>query len=461
MRETIGIARKQLRKRRAGKRAAMLGQVGSGGFCHWRSARARNSGCRSRIIDCARYNQSGRCRCASCFPTTTATSRRASSASPRRSRRTPRSPSSRPKRDRSGASNSLTLDRPLTVRRAPNGFLLRQRHADRLRAPRGDRTPRRAAGHRDLGHQPRREHGRRHDLLGHRRRGDRRLPARHSVDRDLARVEDGRAFRDRGRRRARAPRAPRAGMRWARWLLNVNVPDVPRAELSGYRITRLGRRHKAENVVKTKNPRGETVYWVGAAGAAADAGRGHRFPRGRARLRVGHAAADRPHEPRRDAAGRGVARRTEPDGSGDGGAMATRGEKHVGHRHDVDAHAHAHGRAAARGGHPRRGRARGDERGAAPHLRRRGARDPRLRGHAAADRQRPDDLAAVGRRADDRARARRRRRSSACSRSAPAAAIRRPCSRRSRTRSTPSSASARSSRRRGATCSRSRSRTCG
>ena len=61
------------------------------------------------------------------------------------------------------------------------------------------------------------------------------------------------------------------------WLLNVNVPDVPRSELKGYRITRLGRRHKAEDVVKTKNPRGETVYWVGAAGAAADAGEGTDF----------------------------------------------------------------------------------------------------------------------------------------------------------------------------------------
>jgi 5'-nucleotidase len=60
-------------------------------------------------------------------------------------------------------------------------------------------------------------------------------------------------------------------------LLNVNVPDVPRSALKGYRITRLGRRHKAENTVRTVNPRGETVYWVGAAGAAADAGEGTDF----------------------------------------------------------------------------------------------------------------------------------------------------------------------------------------
>jgi 5'-nucleotidase len=42
-------------------------------------------------------------------------------------------------------------------------------------------------------------------------------------------------------------------------------------------VTRLGRRHKAESVVKMRSPRNETVYWVGAAGAAADAGPGTDF----------------------------------------------------------------------------------------------------------------------------------------------------------------------------------------
>jgi 5'-nucleotidase len=54
-------------------------------------------------------------------------------------------------------------------------------------------------------------------------------------------------------------------------LLNINVPDIPYDELQGIEVTRLGRRHKSEAVVKSKNPRGETVYWVGAAGAAQDA----------------------------------------------------------------------------------------------------------------------------------------------------------------------------------------------
>ncbi|MFO1345924.1 MAG: 5'/3'-nucleotidase SurE [Rhodocyclaceae bacterium] len=60
-------------------------------------------------------------------------------------------------------------------------------------------------------------------------------------------------------------------------LLNVNVPDIPLAELKGIKVTRLGRRHKAEPVVKATTPRGETVYWVGAAGEAADAGEGTDF----------------------------------------------------------------------------------------------------------------------------------------------------------------------------------------
>ena len=42
-------------------------------------------------------------------------------------------------------------------------------------------------------------------------------------------------------------------------------------------ITRLGKRHKAESVIKATTPRGETVYWVGAAGAAQDAGEGTDF----------------------------------------------------------------------------------------------------------------------------------------------------------------------------------------
>jgi 5'-nucleotidase len=60
-------------------------------------------------------------------------------------------------------------------------------------------------------------------------------------------------------------------------LLNVNVPDVPYESLKGVEVTRLGRRHKAQPVIQGKNPRGETVYWVGPAGAAREAGPGTDF----------------------------------------------------------------------------------------------------------------------------------------------------------------------------------------
>ena len=60
-------------------------------------------------------------------------------------------------------------------------------------------------------------------------------------------------------------------------LLNINVPDIPYDELQGIEVTRLGRRHKAEPVVKSQSPRGNTVYWVGAAGPAQDTGEGTDF----------------------------------------------------------------------------------------------------------------------------------------------------------------------------------------
>lgn len=60
-------------------------------------------------------------------------------------------------------------------------------------------------------------------------------------------------------------------------ILNVNVPDLPYEALSGLRATRLGHRHKAEPVVKDLDPRGREIYWVGPAGPEADAGPGTDF----------------------------------------------------------------------------------------------------------------------------------------------------------------------------------------
>jgi 5'-nucleotidase len=60
-------------------------------------------------------------------------------------------------------------------------------------------------------------------------------------------------------------------------LLNVNVPDLPIAELKGYQSTRLGQRHKAEAVIQSADPRGHTIYWVGPPGGEQDAGPGTDF----------------------------------------------------------------------------------------------------------------------------------------------------------------------------------------
>ena len=61
------------------------------------------------------------------------------------------------------------------------------------------------------------------------------------------------------------------------WLLNVNIPSLPYAEIGSTKLCRLGRRHAAEPVIKQVNPRGETMYWIGAAGGAMDDSEGTDF----------------------------------------------------------------------------------------------------------------------------------------------------------------------------------------
>ncbi|MDT8992156.1 5'/3'-nucleotidase SurE [Curvibacter sp. APW13] len=54
------------------------------------------------------------------------------------------------------------------------------------------------------------------------------------------------------------------------WLLNVNIPNRPYDQIGHLKLCRLGRRHAAEKVIQQVNPRGETMYWIGAAGPARD-----------------------------------------------------------------------------------------------------------------------------------------------------------------------------------------------
>ena len=61
-------------------------------------------------------------------------------------------------------------------------------------------------------------------------------------------------------------------------LLNVNVPNLPLSEIAGYEVTRLGQRHRSEPVIKSKDPRTQRrVYWVGPVGKGQDAGPGTDF----------------------------------------------------------------------------------------------------------------------------------------------------------------------------------------
>lgn len=182
-----------------------------------------------------------------------------------------------PERNRSGASNSLTLDRPLSLKKATNGFFyvngtptdcvhlavtgLLDPLPDmivsgiNLGANMGDDTIYSgtvAAATEGF-------------LLG--------IPA---IAISLA-SHEGKYFETAGQvARQLVERFIRQPIREP-VLLNVNVPDIPLEQLAGTEVTRLGKRHKAEPVVPIKTPRNETVYWVGAAGAAQDAGAGTDF----------------------------------------------------------------------------------------------------------------------------------------------------------------------------------------
>jgi 5'-nucleotidase len=71
----------------------------------------------------------------------------------------------------------------------------------------------------------------------------------------------------------RVQRAPLS----AATILNVNVPDIPYESLQGYRATRLGHRHRAEGIQRATDPRGRPVYWIGGVAPGLDAGPGTDF----------------------------------------------------------------------------------------------------------------------------------------------------------------------------------------
>lgn len=60
-------------------------------------------------------------------------------------------------------------------------------------------------------------------------------------------------------------------------ILNVNVPDLPHEKLAGIRATRLGTRHQSRNAIRQTSPRGQEIFWIGAAGDILDDGPGTDF----------------------------------------------------------------------------------------------------------------------------------------------------------------------------------------
>ena len=63
----------------------------------------------------------------------------------------------------------------------------------------------------------------------------------------------------------------------ANQILNVNVPDLPLDQIKGIKVTRLGARHRATTMVKTQDPAGRDIYWVGPLAKEDDAGEGTDF----------------------------------------------------------------------------------------------------------------------------------------------------------------------------------------
>ena len=182
-----------------------------------------------------------------------------------------------PERDRSAASNSLTLDRPLTARLAANGFYY-------VNGTPTDCVHLAVTGL--LEHKP--------DMvfsgINHgANMGDDTLysgtvaAATEGFLLGIPSVAISLAGKSGGNFATAATLVEQLVERFIRTpveqpvLLNVNVPDIPQEALQGQMVTRLGRRHRAEPVIRAQSPRGETIYWVGPVGNAQDAQQGTDF----------------------------------------------------------------------------------------------------------------------------------------------------------------------------------------
>jgi 5'-nucleotidase len=182
-----------------------------------------------------------------------------------------------PEQNHSGASNSLTLNRPLSVQRAANGFFF-------VNGTPTDCVHIALTGL--LGWRP--------DLIVSGINNGQNMGEDTIYSGTVAAAMEGYmlgipsiAFShvDKGHAELESAAAIAAEIveRYARsslsgpFLLNVNIPNRPRAAMRGIVATRLGKRRPSEPAICAENPRGETIYWIGAAGGAKDAGPGTDF----------------------------------------------------------------------------------------------------------------------------------------------------------------------------------------
>lgn len=181
-----------------------------------------------------------------------------------------------PDSNRSGSSNSLTLDRPLSVYRASNGFYF-------VNGTPSDCVHVALTG--GLSFKP--------DLIvsginqGQNMGDDTLYSGTVAAATEgflfgvpaiaFSQVEKGWAHLDAAARIAREFVERDFSMLQKPYLLNVNIPNLPYEQIKGIKPTRLGKRHESEAVIKAQDPHGREIFWIGPAGKAKDAGEGTDF----------------------------------------------------------------------------------------------------------------------------------------------------------------------------------------
>ena len=174
-----------------------------------------------------------------------------------------------PESNRSGSSNSLTLDRPLRVYRSPNGiFSVNGTPSDCVHIALTGLLPQRP------------------DLIvsginqGQNMGDDTLYSGTVAAATEgylfgipsiaFSQLEHGWAHLDTAARVAREVVERRLDALGTPFLLNVNIPSVPYEQIKGWKATRLGKRHQSEPVIRSADPHGNEIFWIGPAGKAKD-----------------------------------------------------------------------------------------------------------------------------------------------------------------------------------------------